>query len=199
MRVKEESEKPGLKPNIKKLISWHPIPSFHHKQMGKKQKQWDFPFLGSKIAVDSDCSHEIKRCLLLGRKAEKQRIKKQRHHFVNKGLCSQRYGFPSSHVWMWELDQKKAECRRTDAFKLWCYRRLSRVPWTARRSNWSILKEINLEYSLEELLLKWKLQYFGHLIWRADSLEKTLMLGKIEGNRATEDEMVQTVLLTHLT
>ena len=153
--------------------------------MGKKQKQWDFPFLGSKIAVDSDYSHEIKRCLLLGRKAEKQHIKKQRHHFVNKGLCSQMYGFPSSHVWMWELDQKKAECRRTDAFKLRCYRRLSRVPWTARRSNWSILKEINLEYSLEELLLKWKLQYFGHLIWRADSLEKTLMLGKIEGNRAT--------------
>ena len=153
--------------------------------MGKKQKQWDFPFLGSKIAVDSDYSHEIKRCLLLGRKAEKQHIKKQRHHFVNKGLCSQRYGFPSSHVWMWELDQKKAECRRTDAFKLLCYRRLSRVPWTARRSNWSILKEINLEYSLEELLLKWKLQYFGHLIWRADSLEKTLMLGKIEGNRTT--------------
>ena len=84
---------------------------------------------------------------------------------------------------MWELDHKKAEHERIDAFELWCWRRLLRVPWTARRSNQSILKEINPEYSLERLLLKLKLQYFGHLMWGADSLEKTLMLGKIEGGR----------------
>ena len=94
MRVKEKSEKPGLKLNIKKLISGHPIPSFHHKQMGKKQKQWDFPFLGSKIAMDSDCSHEIKRCLLLGRKAEKQRNKKQRHHSPTKVFVVKAMVFP---------------------------------------------------------------------------------------------------------
>jgi len=84
---------------------------------------------------------------------------------------------------MWVWDVKKAECRRTDTFELWCWRRFLRVPWTAKRSNQSILKEINPEYSLEELMLKLKLQYFGHLMWRADSLEKTLMLGKIEGGR----------------
>ena len=99
------------------------------------------------------------------------------------GPYSQSYGFPSGHVWMWERTIKKAEHRRTDAFKLWCWRRLLRVPWTARRSNLSILKEISPEYSLERLMLKLKLQYFGHLMWRTNSLEKTLMLGKIEGRR----------------
>ena len=99
---------------------------------------------------------------------------------MDKGLSSQSYGFSSSHVWMWELDHK-AECRRIDAFKLWCWRRLLRVPWTVRRLNQSVLKEINTEYSLEGLMLK--LQYFGHLIQRSDLLEKTLMLGKIEGWR----------------
>ena len=122
---------------------------------------------------------------LLGKKScdkPRQQIKKQRQHFANKGLSSQSYGSSSSHVWMWELDHKKAQHWRTDAFELWCWRRLLRVPWTARRSNQSILKEINLEHSSEELMLKLKLQYFGHLIQRADSLEKTLkMLGKIEG------------------
>ena len=113
----------------------------------------------------------------------RQHIKKQRHYFANKGLSSQSYGFSSSHVWMWELDYKKAESRRIDAFKLWCWIRLLRVPWTARRSKQSILKEISPEYSLEGLILKLKLQYFGHLMWRADSFEKTLMLGKIEGRR----------------
>ena len=93
-----------------------------------------------------------------------QHIKKQRHHFANKGPSSPGYGFSSSHVWMWELDYKKAECRRIDAFELWCWRRLLRVPWTARRSNQSFLKEISPEYSLEGLMLKMKLQYFGHLI-----------------------------------
>ena len=110
-------------------------------------------------------------------------IKKPRHHFADKGPHSQSYGFSSSHVQMWELDPKKTLQWRTDAFELWCWRRLLRVLWTARRSNQSILKEINPEYSLEGLMLKLKLQYFGHLMQRADSLEKTLMLGKIEGRR----------------
>ena len=105
-------------------------------------------------------------------------IKKQRHYFANK-CPSQSYGFSSSHVWMWELDYKE----RIGAFIPWCWRRLLRVPWTARRSNQSLLKEISPEYSWEELMLKLKLQYFGHLVQRADSLEKTLMLGKFEGRR----------------
>ena len=106
-----------------------------------------------------------------------------------KGPSSQGYGFSSSHVWMWELDckeswaLKKAECWRIDAFELWCWRRLSRVPWIARRSNQSIPNEISPECSLEGLMLKLKLQYFGHLMRRTDSLEKTLMLGEIEGRR----------------
>ena len=109
---------------------------------------------------------------------------KQRHYFTNKGQSSQSYGFSSSHVWMWELDYfKKAEHWRIDAFELWCWKRLLRVPWAARRSNLSILKGISPEYSLEGLMLKLKLQYFGHLMRRTDSLEKILMLGKIEGGR----------------
>ena len=113
----------------------------------------------------------------------RQHIKKQRHYLANKGPSSQSYGFSSSLAWMWELDNKKAEHWRIDAFELWCWRRLLRVPWTARRSSQSILREISPEYSLERLMLKLKLQYFGHLLWRTDSLEKTLMLGKIEGRR----------------
>ena len=109
-------------------------------------------------------------------------IKKQRQYFANKGLSSQGYGFSSSHVWMWELDYK-AEHWRIDAFELWCWRRLLRVPWTARRSNQFIQKEIRPEYSLEGLMLKLKLQYFGHLMWRTDSFKKILMLGKIESGR----------------
>ena len=104
-------------------------------------------------------------------------------HSRDKGPSSQGYGFSSGHVWMWELDYKEAEHRRIDAFELWCWRRLLRVPWTARRSNQFILKEISPGCSLEGLMLKLKLQYFGHLMWRADSFEKTLMLGKIEGRR----------------
>ena len=113
----------------------------------------------------------------------RQHIKKQRHYFSNKGLSSQSYHFSRSHVWMWELDYKKAEHRRIDAFELWCWRRLLTVPCTARWSNQSILKEISPGCSLEGLILKLKLQYFGHLMRRADSLEKTLMLGGIEGRR----------------
>ena len=103
--------------------------------------------------------------------------------YTNKSLSSQSYGFSSSHVWMWKLDHKKGESQRIDAFELWCWRRLLRVPWTARKSNRSILKEISPEYSLEGLMLKLKLQYVGYLMQRTDSLGKTLKLGKIEGRR----------------
>ena len=124
----------------------------------------------------------------------RQHIKKQRHYFVNKCPSSQSYGFSNSHVWMWVSDSlwlhgyeswtiKKAKYQRIDAFELWCWNRLLRVPWTARRSNQSILKEISPGCSLEGQMLKLKLQYFGHLMQRADSFEKTLMLGKIEGMR----------------
>ena len=139
----------------------------------------DFILLVSKVTADGNWSHEIKRRLLLGRKTmiqPWQQIEKQRHYFANKVPSSQSYSFSSSHV-------KKAEHRRNDAFELWCWRRLLRVPWTARRSNQSILKEISPEYSLKGLMLKLKLQYFGHLMQRTNSFEKTLMLGKIEGWR----------------
>ena len=109
----------------------------------------------------------------------RQHIKKQRHYSANKGLSNQSYGFSSSDSWT----IKQAEHQRIDAFELWCWRGLLRVPWTARRSNKSILKEISPEYSLEGLMLNPKLQYFGHLIQRTDSFEKTLILGKIEGGR----------------
>ena len=108
---------------------------------------------------------------------------KQRHYFVNKGMSSQGYGSSSGHVWMWEWTIKKAEHRRIDAFELWCWRRLLRVPWTARSSNQSNLKEISPGCSLEGLMLKLKLQYFRHLMWRADSFEKTLILGKMSCRR----------------
>ena len=115
----------------------------------------------------------------------RQCIKKQRHYFANRDPYSQSYGFSSSHVWIWVLDSKiNAECQRINAFELWFWRRLLGVPWLARRSNLSMLKEINPEYSLGELMLKLELQSFGHLTWRADSLgKKTLRLGKIEGRR----------------
>ena len=143
----------------------------------------DFIFLGSKITADDDYSHEIKRCLLLGRKVmtKLDSTLKSRDITTNKGPSSQGYGFSSGHVWMWELDHE--ESRRTDAFELWCWRRLLRVPWTARRSNQSILKEISPGCSLKGLMLKLKLQYFDHLMRRVDSLEKTLMLGGIGDRR----------------
>ena len=113
----------------------------------------------------------------------RQHIKKQRRSFANKGLSSQSYGFSNSHIWMWELYHKVGWMWRIDVFELWCWRRFLRILCTARRSNQFILKEISPEYSLEGLMLKLKLQYFGHLMQRANSLEKTLMLGKIEGRR----------------
>ena len=146
----------------------------------------DFILLGSKINVDSDCSREIKRHLLLGRKAmtNLDNIFKSRDIILPTKVCIiKAIVFP---VVMYRCESwtiKKAEHWRIDAFELWCWRRLLRVPWTARRSNQSILKEINPEYSLEGLMLTLKLQYFGHLMWTANSLEKTLMLGKTEGKR----------------
>ena len=146
----------------------------------------DFIFLASKITADDDSSHEIKRSLLLGRKSitKLESILKSRDITLSTEVCLVKamvfpvviYGCES-----WTI--KKAECQRTDTFEPWCWRRLLRVPWTARRSNQSILKEISPEYSLEGLMLKLKLQYFGHWIQRTDSLEKPLMLGKIEGRR----------------
>ena len=146
-------------------------------------KQWQTLFWGApKITADADCSHEIKRCLILGRKAMTNHIKNQRYYFADKNLSSQSYGFSSSHIGMWELDHKESWLVKNWCFWTWCWRRLLRVPWTSR-SNQSVLKEISPEYSLEGLMLKLKLQYFGHLMQRAVSFEKTLMLGKIEGGR----------------
>ena len=138
---------------------------------------------GSKITADGDCSHEIKTLALWKKSYDqpRQHIKKRRHYFANKGPSSQSYVFPVVVYGCESWTIKKPECQRIDAFELWCWRRLLRVPWTARRPNQSILKEISPEYSLEGLMLKLKLQYFGHLMGRADSLEKTLMLREIEG------------------
>ena len=146
----------------------------------------DFIFLGSKITVDADCSHEIKRHLLLARKAMSNLdgIWKSRDiTLLTKVHLVKAMVFPVVMYGCESWTIKKAEHQRIDAFELWCWRRLLRVPWTARRSNQSILKEISPEYSLEGLMLKLKLQYFGHLIGRTDSFEKPLMLGKIEGRR----------------
>ena len=151
----------------------------------------DFIFLGSKITADGDCSHEIKRHLLLGRKAmtNLDSIFKSRHYFANKGPSSQSYGFSSSHVWVWELDNKKRLSIEEVMPSNCGVGEDSRVPWTARRSNQSILKEVRPEYSLEGPMLKLKLQYFSHLMQRTDSLEKTLVLGKIEGRRRRGQQM----------
>ena len=144
-----------------------------------------FIIWGSKITADGDCSYEIKRHLLLGRKAMTNLdiVLKSRDITCPTKVCLVKaFFFSNSHVWMWELDYKESWVLMNWCFEL-CWRRLLRVPWTARRSNQSILNEISPEYSLEGLMLKLKLQYFGHLIRRADSSEKTLMLGKIEGGR----------------
>ena len=146
----------------------------------------DFLFMGSKISADGDCSHAIKRHLLLGRKAmtNLDSILKSRDITLPTKVCLVKaMGFPVVMFGCESWTTKKAEYWRIDAFELWCWRRLLRVPWTARRSNQPILKEISPECSSEELILKLKLQYFGHLMQRADSLEKTLMLRKIEGGK----------------
>ena len=155
--------------------------------MRKQWKLWQtFISLGSKITADGDCSHEIKRHLLLGRKVMTNlgSILKSRDITLPKKVCLVKaIVFP---VVMYRCESwsiKKAECQRTYNFDLWCWRKLLRVPWTTRRYNQYTLKEISPEYSLEGLMLKLKLQYFGHLMLRTDSFEKTVMLGKIEGGR----------------
>ena len=186
MKVKEESEKVGLKLNIQKtkIMASGPITSW---QIDGETVETvaDFISVGSKITADGDHSHEIKRCLLLGRKVTSlESILKSRDitlptkvHLVKAMVFPvDMYGCES-----WTVE--KAERQRIDSFELWCCRRLLRVPWTARRSNQSILKEISPGCSLEGRMLKLKLQYIGHLMRRADSSEKTLMMGKIEGGR----------------
>ena len=146
----------------------------------------DFIFLGSKITAGGDCSHEIKRHLLLGRKAMTNLdsiLKSRDITLLTKVHLVEAMVFPVVMYGCESWTTKKAECRRTDTFELLCWERFLRVPWTARRSNQSILKQSSPEYSLERLMLKLKLQYFGHLLQRTNSLEKTLMLGKIEGRR----------------
>ena len=172
MKVKEESEKVGLKLNIQKLRPWHLVPSLHGKLMGKQWIQCQTLFWGApKSLQNGDCSHEIKRHLLLGRKVmtNLDSILKSRNILPTK-VCLFKAMVFSVVMYGCESWTIKAECGRIDAFELWCWRRLLRVPWTARRSNQPILKEISPEYSLEGLMLKLKLQYFGHLMQRANSL-----------------------------
>ena len=185
MKVKEENAKVGLKLNIQKTKIMAPGPITSWEIDGETVKTV-FILGGSEITADGDCSHEIKRHLLLGRKVMTNidNILKSRDITLpTKISLVKAMVFP---VIMYDCESwtiMKAECQRIDAFELWCWRRLLRVPWTARRSNPSILKEISPEYSLEGLMLKLKLQYFGHLMHKADLLEETLTLGKIEGRR----------------
>ena len=193
MKVKEESEKAEFNIQKMKIMTSGPITSWQidGETVGKVT---DFIFLGSKITADGDCSQEIKRHLILGRKSmtNLQSILKSREitlprkvHLVKAIVFPVvMYGCES-----WTI--KKAEGRRTDAFELWCWRRFLRVPWTSRRSNQSIVKEISPEYSLKGLMLMLKLQYFGHLVQRSDSLEKTLMLRKIEGGRRRRQQRMR--------
>ena len=189
MKVKEQSEKVGLKPNIQKtkIMASGPITSW---QIDGETVDTvaDFIFLGSKITADGDCSHEIKRHLLLGRKVMTNldsTLKSGDITLSTKVHLVKAMVFPVVMYGCESWTVKKAERRRIDAFELWCWRRLLRVPWTARRDQ-SVLKENNSECSLEELMLKLKLQYFGHLMQRTDSLEKTLMLGEIEDRRCEQ-------------
>ena len=184
MRVKEENEKAGLK-SIEKNPD-HGIWS-HHFMANRRSKvqKVRFSFLGLQIYCGQWLQPWNKKMPSPWKESydkSRQHIKKQRHHFADKGLYSQSYGFSNSHVWM-------TECQRIDALELWCWRRLLRVSWTARRSNRSILKKTNHIYSLEGLMLKLKLQYFGHLMWKANSLENILMLGKIKGKRRGRQRM----------
>ena len=185
--VKEESEKVGLKLNIQKTKITASSPITLWQIDGETMETvTDFILRGSRITADGDCSHEVKRPLHPGRKAmtnldtilkNKDITLPTKVHLVKAVLfLVVMYGCES-----WTI--KKAECRRTDAFELWSWRRLLRVPWTARRSKQSVLKEISPKYSLGGLVLKLKLQYFGNLMWRIDTLERTLTLGKFEGRR----------------
>ena len=202
MKVKEESEKSGLKLNIQKtkIVASSPITSWQIDTETMETVR-NFTFLGSKIIADGDCSHEIKRHLLLGRKAMTNLdsiLKSRDITLLTKVHLVRAMVFPVVMYGCESWTTKKVECWRIDAFELWCWRRLLRVPWTARRSNQSILKEINPEYSLEGLMLKLKLQYFGHLMRRTDSLEKILMLGKTEGRRRGRQRMRRLDGITNL-
>ena len=187
IKVKEESEKVGLKLNIQKtnIMASCPITS---GQIDRETVETvsDFIFWCSKITADSDCSHEIKRHLLLGRKAmtNLDNILKSREITLLTKACLVKamispVVMPGCESWTIKI----VECQRIDAFEPWCWRRLLRVPWTAKRSNQSNVKEISPEYSMEGLTLKLKLQNSGHLMRRTDSVEKTLRLGKMEGRR----------------
>ena len=187
MKVKKKSEKVGLKLNFQKIkiMASGPITSW---QIDGEimETVTDFILGGSKITADGDCRHEIKRCLLLERKTMTNldsTLKSRAITLPTKVRLVKTMVFPVVMYGCKSWTIKKPEHQRIDAFELWCWRRLLRVPWTARRSNQSTLKEISSEYSLEGLMLKLKLQYFGHLMWRTNSLEKTLRLGKIEGGR----------------
>ena len=187
MKVKEESETVGLKLNIQttKIMASGPITSWQIDGETVETVS-DLIFLGSKITANGDCSHEIERCLLLGRKVmtNLDSIFKSRDITLPTNVrLVKAVVFPVVMYGCEGWTVKKAECRRVDAFELWCWRRLLRVPWTARRSNQSILKETSPGISLEGVILKLKLQYFGPLMGRVDSLEKTLMLGGIGGRR----------------
>ena len=168
LKVKEKSEKLGLKLNIHKIkITASSSITSWQIDGETKEKVTDFIFLGSKITADGDCSYEIKRCLLLGRKAMtslSSMLKSRDITLLTKVNLVKAMVFPAVMYGCESWTIKKAEGRRIDAFELWCWRRLLRVPWTTRRSNQSILKEISPEYSLEGWMLKLKLQYFGHLI-----------------------------------
>ena len=185
--MKEESEKVGLKLNIQKtkIMTSGPITSW--EIVGETvETVSDFIFLGSKITEDGDCSHEIKRHLLLGRKVMTNLgsiLKSRDITLPTKVHLVKAMVFPLVMYGCESWTVKKAERRKIDVFELWCWGRLLRVPWMARRSNQSILKESSPGCSLEGLMLKLKLQYFGHLMWRVDSLEKTLMLGGIGARR----------------
>ena len=188
MKVKEESEKVGLRLNIQKtkIMASGPITSWEIDGETVETVS-DFIFVGSKITADGACSHEIKRHLLLGRKVitnlDSKLFRSRDITLPTKVHLVKAVVFPVVTYGCESWTIEKAERPRIDAFELWCWRRLLRVPWTARRSNQSILKEISPGCSLEWLMLKVKRQYFGHRMWRADSFEKTLMLGKIEGRR----------------
>ena len=184
MKMKEENKKVGLKLNIQKtkIMASGPITSWQTDG----ETVTDFIFGGSKITANGDCSHEIKRQLLLGRKVmtNLDSILKRRDITLSTMVCLVKaVVFPAFMYGCASWTIKKAKHRRIDAFEQLCWRRLLRVPWTAKRSNQFILKEISPEYSLEGLMRKLKLQYFGHLMRRTDSFEKTLMLGKIKGGR----------------
>ena len=185
--MKSERRVKKLKLNIQKtkIMASGPITSWQIDGQTMETVR-DFIFLGSEITADGDCSHEIKRNLLLGRKAMTNldsKLKSRDISLPTKVHIVKAMVFPVVMYGCESWTIKKAEHQRTDAFELGCWRRLLGVPWTARRSNQSILKEISPEYSLEGLLLKLKLQYFGHLMRRTDSLEKSLMLGKTKGKR----------------